>query len=105
LDDNAAGYNWFIDATPWDNSEYLPTSNPNEWVAKEGTDAYGKMDMLSVLLHEYGHALGIDHSADNHDYMATTLTPGVRRMPSVEELALMQSLANNRGQTTIFWPA
>jgi len=92
LDDNAAGHNWFIDATPWDNSEYLPTSNPYEWVAKEGTAAYGKMDMLSVLLHEYGHALGIDHSADNHDYMATTLTPGVRRMPSAEELALMQEL-------------
>lgn len=48
--------------------------------------------MLSVLLHEYGHALGIDHSADGHDYMATTLTPGVRRMPSAEELALMQQL-------------
>jgi VCBS repeat-containing protein len=92
LDTNAAGHNWFIDTTPWDNSEYLPTSNPYEWVAKEGTAAYGKMDMLSVLLHEYGHALGIDHSADNHDYMATTLTPGVRRMPSAEELALMQEL-------------
>jgi hypothetical protein len=67
LDTTAAGHNWFIDTTPWDNSEYLPTSNPYEWVAKEGTAAYGKMDMLSVLLHEYGHALGIDHSADNHD--------------------------------------
>jgi len=47
LDTNAAGHNWFIDPTPWDNSEYLPTSNPYEWVAKEGTAAYGKMDMLS----------------------------------------------------------
>jgi hypothetical protein len=92
LDDNAAGHNWFIDPTPWDNSEYLPTSNPYEWVAKEGSAAYGKMDMLSVLLHEYGHALGIDHSAANHDYMATTLTPGVRRMPSAEDLALMAQL-------------
>jgi len=92
LDTNAAGHNWYIDATPWDNSEYLPTSNPYEWVAKAGSAAYGKMDMLSVLLHEYGHALGIDHSADGHDYMATTLTPGVRRMPSAEEMALMQQL-------------
>ncbi|MBI5429003.1 MAG: matrixin family metalloprotease [Nitrosomonadales bacterium] len=96
LDDNAAGNGWFIDTTPSDNSEYLPTSNPYEWVAKEGSAAYGKMDMLSVLLHEYGHALGIEHSADGHDYMATTpsnsLAPGVRRMPSAEELALMQEL-------------
>jgi hypothetical protein len=74
LDTNAAGYNWFIDTTPSLNEEYLPTSNPNEWVAKAGSAAAGKMDMLSVLLHEYGHALGINHSADPNDYMGTTLT-------------------------------
>ena len=43
LDGNAAGNNWFIDTTPADNSEYLPTSNPNEWVAKAGSAAAGKM--------------------------------------------------------------
>jgi hypothetical protein len=79
LDNNAAGNGWYIDGTPWDNSEFLPTSNPNEWVAKAGSAAAGKMDMLSVLLHEYGHALGIDHSADSHDYMATTLTAGAKK--------------------------
>jgi hypothetical protein len=59
LDDNAAGNGWFIDNTNADNSEFLPTSNPNEWVAKAGSDAAVKMDMLSVLLHEYGHVPGI----------------------------------------------
>jgi hypothetical protein len=92
LDTNAAGYNWFIDSTPAGNSEFLPTSNPNEWVAKAGSAAAGMMDMLSVLLHEYGHALGINHSADPNDFMGTTLTAGVRRLPSAEEMALMQNL-------------
>ena len=69
LDTNAAGYNWFIDTTPGSNEEFLPTSNPNEWVAKAGSAAAGKMDMLSVLLHEYGHALGINHSAAPNDFM------------------------------------
>jgi hypothetical protein len=50
------------------------------------------MDMLSVLLHEYGHALGIDHSSNPNDFMATTLTAGVRRMPTADEMALMQQL-------------
>ncbi|MEQ1533296.1 MAG: matrixin family metalloprotease, partial [Sideroxydans sp.] len=92
LDTNASGYGWFIDTTPSLNEEFLPTSNPNEWVAKAGSAAAGKMDMLSVLLHEYGHALGINHSADPNDFMRTTLTAGVRRLPSAEEMALMQGL-------------
>jgi len=94
LDANAGSYNWFIDTTPSSNEEFLPTSNPNEWVAKPGSEAEGKMDLLSVLLHEYGHAIGIEHSADSHDFMAPTLQPGVRRLPSSEELALMAQLVN-----------
>jgi hypothetical protein len=73
LDTNAAGYGWFIDQTPADNSEFLPTSNPNEWVAKVGSPAYGTMDLYTVLLREYGHALGLDHSPDSHDFMAANL--------------------------------
>ena len=92
LDTAAAGNGWFIDTTPSDNSEYLPTSNPFEWVAKAGSAAAGKMDMLSVLLHEYGHALGIDHNPNAHDYMGTTLTTGVRRLPTADEMVLMQQL-------------
>jgi VCBS repeat-containing protein len=92
LDDNAAGNGWFVDATPDDNAEFLPTANPNEWIAKADSEAANKMDLLSVLLHEYGHVLGIEHSADGHDFMAATLQPGVRRLPTVEELALMLQL-------------
>lgn len=93
IDTTAAGHGWYVDPTPLDNSDdYLPTSNPDVWQAKAGTEAAGKMDMLSVLLHEYGHALGIDHSSDPNDFMGTTLAPGVRRLPSTEELALMAQL-------------
>ena len=93
LDPTAAGHGWYVDPTPLDNTDdYLPTSNPNVWQAKAGSAAKGKMDMLSVLLHEYGHALGLEHSADARDFMATTLQPGERRLPSSEELALMGQL-------------
>ena len=93
LDTDAAGIGWYIDYTPYLNEAYLPTSNANEWLAKAGSDAEGKMDMLSVLLHEYGHALGLEHSQDTHDFMGATLTPGVRRLPSAEELTRMAQLA------------
>ena len=93
LDKDAEGRGWYIDETPLDNiDDYLPTSNPNIWQAKAGSEAEGKMDMLSVLLNEYGHALGLDHSADAGDFMVSTLQPGQRRLPSSDELALMGQL-------------
>ena len=93
LDTNAAGWGWYIDPTPLDNTDdYLPTADPNIWKAKPGSGAEGKMDMLSVLLHEYGHILGLQHSADPRNFMATTLQPGERRLPSAAELQLMAEL-------------
>jgi hypothetical protein len=92
LDTTAAGHGWYIDYIPYLNEEYLPTSNPLEWIAKPGSAAEGKMDLLTVLLHEYGHALGLEHTADAHSLMTTTLQPGTRRLPSAEELDLMAGL-------------
>ena len=49
-DTNAAGHGWYVDPTPLDNTDdYLPTSNPHIWQAKAGSDAAGKMDMLSEI--------------------------------------------------------
>ncbi|MEF8731696.1 MAG: Ig-like domain-containing protein [Candidatus Accumulibacter meliphilus] len=92
LSPTAAGYGWFIDPTPSDNAEFLPTSNPFEWIARPGSEAEGRMDMLTVLLHEYGHAVGLDHTADSHDLMASTLLPSVRRLPSSTELIALRGL-------------
>ena len=101
LDTTAAGHGWYIDPTPLDNTDdYLPTSNPNLWQAKAGTGAAGKMDMLSALLHEYGHALGLEHSAQVGDFMSATLQPGERRLPSADELALMSQLVAELKTTT-----
>jgi hypothetical protein len=52
LDATAAGNGWYINTNPADNSQFLPTSDPNVWIAAPGSAAAGKMDMLSVLLHE-----------------------------------------------------
>ncbi|MCB1966616.1 MAG: matrixin family metalloprotease, partial [Candidatus Accumulibacter sp.] len=106
LDNTAAGHGWFIDLTPSDNTEYLPTSNPFEWIARPDSDADGKMDLMTVLLHEYGHAAGLDHSADSHGLMASTLLPGVRRLPSSTELAALRHfLADSDSAPTPYEPS
>src|SRR5262249_14978193 len=46
LDDNAAGWGWFIDPTPHDDSEFTTPGNQGE---------QGRMDLLTVLEHELGH--------------------------------------------------
>ncbi len=73
LDADAAGHGWFIDATPGDNSEFSSSS----LFANNGAAA-GRMDMLSVLLHEVGHAIGMDHSSSG--VMGEALQPGQRSL-------------------------
>ncbi len=67
LDDNAAGWGWFIDPTPGDDSEFTTPGNQGE---------QDRMDLLSVLRHEMGHVLGRDHEASG--LMADTLATGTR---------------------------
>lgn len=59
-------------------------------MASQGGQPGGRqMDMLSVLLHQYGHALGLEHTAEAGDFMKASLQPGMRKMPSAEQLTLM----------------
>jgi PKD domain len=67
LDDNAAGWGWFVDPTPRDDSEFTTPGNQGE---------QNRMDLLTVLMHEIGHVMGHDH--DEGGVMAETLTEGTR---------------------------
>jgi predicted chitinase len=87
LDDNGGGNGWFIDPSPADNDEFLPTADPGVWVAKAGSAAEGKTDLLSTLVHEFGHVLGFEHSDDASAAMGAVLRPGERRLPTGDELA------------------
>ena len=52
LDDNAAGWGWFVDSTPGDDSEFTTPGNQGE---------QDRMDLLTALDHQLGHLLGRDH--------------------------------------------
>src|SRR5262249_32871380 len=60
VDATAAGYGWFIDPTPADNVEFERVITPTELQAGPLSPAYGRMDLLTVIMHEYGHVLGLD---------------------------------------------
>lgn len=69
LDDNAAGWGWFVDPTPGDDSEFTTLGNQGE---------RNRMDLLTVLEHEIGHALGYEH--EESGVMIDTLSAGTRRL-------------------------
>jgi hypothetical protein len=84
LDATAAGYGWFVDLTPAGDSEFAVVVATQELLARPGSPAFGRMDLLTVVEHELGHVLGLgdlDPQAVPHDLLTETLATGVRRFP------------------------
>lgn len=76
VDQNAAGYGWFVDATPLDHSEFQPDSALT-LIALPESEAFGYIDLWTVIQHELGHILGYHHS--DNGLMEDSLLPGVRK--------------------------
>ncbi|HZX33542.1 MAG TPA: Ig-like domain-containing protein [Rhodocyclaceae bacterium] len=89
LSASGAGWGWYVDPNPADSSEFIATETANDFVAAPDSPAAGKLDLLTVLIHEMGHALGLEHSLDGHDEMAGTVSPGLRRLPVVDANELL----------------
>ncbi len=57
INQTAAGYNWYVGA---------------------GSPPAGRVNLLTVMEHELGHAIGLPDNDDARDIMDVTLAPGVR---------------------------
>jgi hypothetical protein len=90
LSDDAAGYGWSIGASSWNPAALARPVAPNEILAGPSTSAAGHEDLLTVVMHDLGHTLGL---ADLNpikapaNLMAETLATGVRRLPYAADVA------------------
>jgi hypothetical protein len=89
IDTDAAGHGWFVDSTPSDNFEFAHAANAagTDLYADPASAAAGHLDLLTAVVHEIGHELGLAHSADADDVMADTLVDGERRLPDAADVA------------------
>jgi hypothetical protein len=86
VDDDAGGLGWFVDATPLDDSEFSAVTSATHLLAATDTAAQG-VDLLTAVMHEIGHTLGLSDSyavADMDALMYGYLSAGERRLPPVE---------------------
>ncbi|QDT53040.1 hypothetical protein Pan44_10550 [Caulifigura coniformis] len=88
IDSDAAGNGWFIDQTPLDDSEFSSNGSATRLAATAGSDAADDVDLLTTLMHEFGHQLGLPdyYSADQrNNLMFDYLTVGERRLPTAAQ--------------------
>ncbi|HEX4736218.1 MAG TPA: Ig-like domain-containing protein [Allosphingosinicella sp.] len=80
IDSDAAGFNWFIDTTPEEDSEF--SGSGTFLTAAAGTGAGGHMDLLTAVMHELGHQIGLGDGSGSPDaLMFGTIDAGERRLP------------------------
>jgi hypothetical protein len=91
LDYNAAGWGWFIDPKPADDTEFNSIGNQGE---------QDRMDLFSVVMHELGHFTGHDHTDEG--IMAPELEVGKRIVFADDDY---ESLADNLFSLTSLDPS
>ena len=76
IDTTAAGYGWFLDTTPWHDQEFVERNGIFHAFRPKARD---RIDLLTVLLHEFSHAAGLKHQVTG--LMNEGLATGTRLLP------------------------
>jgi hypothetical protein len=86
INQTAAGYNWYVNASAGSSQAFGLVGPGGEELARLGSPAAGRVDLLTVLEHELGHVIGLSDNAQAGDLMDVTLGLGVRRAPTAADL-------------------
>ena len=87
VDNNAGGSGWFIDVKGDSDALFAKASGTRSYTNSSSTPA-GRIDLLTAIMHEMGHALGLDDSyleKDRDSLMYGYLTKGERRLPKKDQ--------------------
>ncbi len=91
IDDDAFGWGWFVDPTPLADNEFTQRQSATQLMAQALSPALHRIDLLTAVMHEMGHVLGLDdlrEARPRQHLMRSRLQPGVRRLP---DAALVES--------------
>ncbi|MHC2467049.1 beta strand repeat-containing protein [Bradyrhizobium embrapense] len=115
IDTDAAGHGWFIDPTLSDNFEFTNALNAagTDLLTDPSKAAAGHLDLLTTVVHELGHVLGLPDSvspSDANSLMYIGLADGERRLATASDVAQsntalqkampMQGTSTSNQQTT-----
>jgi hypothetical protein len=90
FDVDGAGHGWFVDQTPFDDAEFAHILSATRLRADPTEAPAGHMDLLTTVMHELGHQIGLDdtNGAGVHDdLMYILLVDGERRLPDAQDVA------------------
>jgi hypothetical protein len=85
VDNNAGGNGWFIGSVTSDNAQFGTEVSATRLYTDPESAPAGRIDLLTAIMHEMGHALGLNDSyaeQDRDNVMYGFLTKGERRLPA-----------------------
>jgi uncharacterized repeat protein (TIGR01451 family) len=99
IDQNAAGWGWFVDSTPGDDSEFSLQAGQ---LQASNTNAQNRVDLLTSVLHEQGHLLGLhEENPNSPSLMAAELPLSVRRLPVTQNAPSALAIGANSIELSI----
>ncbi len=87
VDADAAGNGWFVDLSVGEDSEFTLLPGASYKSAAYDSPAYGTYDLLTVVMHEMGHTLGLTDIDQAGALMNQQVSAGTRKMITVENVS------------------